>query len=342
MAEMGLRAGGGSRSSATVHPPALLLATVLAIAAACVPSGDSSRRGGGTPTDPNLRVAFIADSGNGENFKRVLSLIKSEGAAFVIHQGDFDYSNDPDGFFATITGILGPNYPYFMSVGNHDAGSWSGYVTHLTRRMAANHVTPDDPDLSDQKYSASYRGLGMVFVGENGRNAEFASFLQEKLSADDHIWKICSWHMNQAAMQVGSKSDAMGWDVYETCRKNGGIIATGHEHSYERTKTLSEFQSQSVSDGCSDPKQICVGPGRTFAFVSGLGGKSVRKQARCLAATYPYGCQGEWAFIYTSSQHATSGALFIDFYVNGDPKRAHAYFKNVKNEVVDEFDITKD
>jgi hypothetical protein len=26
----------------------------------------------------------------------------------------------------------------------------------------------------------------------------------------------------------------------------------------------------------------------------------------------------------------------------GDPKKAHGYFKNVSNQVVDEFDITKD
>ena len=50
---------------------------------------------GPIPTDPGLKVAFIGDSGNGANFGRVLGLIRSEGAAMVMHQGDFDYANDP-------------------------------------------------------------------------------------------------------------------------------------------------------------------------------------------------------------------------------------------------------
>ena len=36
--------------------------------------------------------------------------------------------------------------------------------------------------------------------------------IDENAAADDHIWKVCSWHENQTAMQVGSKSDQQGWD----------------------------------------------------------------------------------------------------------------------------------
>jgi len=143
-------------------------------------------------------------------------------------------------------------------------------------------------------------------------------------------------------MQVGGKTNEMGWEVYENCRKAGAIVATGHEHSYERTKTLTNIETQTVDSSCSDPKKVCVGPNRTFVFVSGLGGNSVRDQNRCLPATYPYGCNGEWASIFTSNQNGEYGALFIDFYVNGDPKKARGYFKTVTNKTVDQFDITLD
>src|SRR5205814_10352896 len=49
---------------------------------------------GPIPTDRELKVAFIGDTGNGAGFRRVLELIKSEGAHLVLHQGDFDYRSE--------------------------------------------------------------------------------------------------------------------------------------------------------------------------------------------------------------------------------------------------------
>src|SRR5213078_848612 len=91
-----------------------LLAIVLGPARGQPPSAP-----GPIPTDPSLKVAFICDSGNGDGFRRVLELIKSEGA-HVVHQGDFDYDDNASEFFRTIDAVLGPDFPYLASVGNHD------------------------------------------------------------------------------------------------------------------------------------------------------------------------------------------------------------------------------
>jgi hypothetical protein len=297
---------------------------------------------------PNLKVAFIGDSGYGDNFRQVLQLIRDEGADIVLHQGDFDYSGDPDGFFAAIDSVLGPDFPYFASVGNHDDGSWNTgcsdaqgcYAEYLIDRMNALGIVPDEPNLNDQKYAIQYQGLEMVFVGENGNNTEFAEFISDQLSGDPHIWKICSWHKNQTAMQMGSKGDEMSWGPYENCRQLGAIIATAHEHSYERTRTLVDTSTQTVDPTCAESNDLCVERGKTFVFVSGLGGNSIRNQDRCLPTTFPYGCNQEWASIYTSDQGAEYGALFITFHVDGDPYRAHGYFKNIKGEIIDQFDVT--
>jgi hypothetical protein len=308
----------------------------------------------GIPTDPGLKVAFIGDTANGTGFRSVLSLINAEGAHMVLHQGDFDYASNPAGFFATIDSVLGADFPYFASIGNHDTGSWNAgcadpdgcYAQFLKDRMARIGVGPDDPDLNDQMYSVTYRGLKMVFVGQDGVSAgdnTYAPYIQAQLAADPHTWKICSWHKNQNAMQVGGKSNEMGWRVYETCKDLGAIIATAHEHSYHRTKTLTSIQTQVVDASCPDPRALCISPGapgKSFVFVSGLGGNSVRDQERCLPSTYPYGCKGEWANIYTSNQGATFGALFIVFNPNGVPNRARGYFKNINGQVIDEFDLT--
>jgi hypothetical protein len=97
--------------------------------------------------------------------------------------------------------------------------------------------------------------------------------------------------------------------------------------------------TQTVDPAASDPADPRVAPGSTFVAVVGLGGSSVRSQQRCLPETYPYGCNGEWAKIYTSNQGATYGALFITFNVAGDPRKATAYFKNISGQVVDQFTV---
>jgi phytase-like protein/calcineurin-like phosphoesterase family protein len=337
-----------------VHPADPSLSTIIGT--------DKQGRGhvqgapGLIPTEPNLKVAFIGDSRNGAGFRRVLELIKSEGAHMVLHQGDFDYAGNARAFFATIDSVLGRDFPYFASVGNHDVGSWREdcsvrdgcYATFLKTRMARIGVTPDDPHFDNQMYSVTYRGLKLVFVGEREAGAGdsvYAPYIQGELATDDHIWKICSWHKNQRAMQVGNKVDAMGWRVYETCKDLGAIIATAHEHSYHRTRTLTSMEDQIVDPSCSDPETICIArgsPGKSFVFVSGLGGSSVREQERCLSPTFPYGCKQEWARIYTRSQGATFGALFIIFNIDGNPATAEGYFKNVNGQIVDRFAIRVD
>jgi hypothetical protein len=212
-------------------------------------------------------------------------------------------------------------------------------------------ITLDDANLNDEMYSVVFGGIKIVFVGEkdiNTANTVYAPYIKNQMENDDHIWKICSWHKNQQAMQLGGKADEMGWGVYETCREQGAIIATGHEHSYSRTKTLIDIEEQIVDTSLhplvngvpSNPEKLLVSPGKTFVFVSGIGGSSKRNQDRCLPSIYPYGCNFEWAKIYTTDQNAEFGALFITFNIDGDPTKARGYFKNINGEVIDEFEIT--
>lgn len=284
-------------------------------------------------TDPDFKVAFIGDSSAGNNFQNVLNLIKSENAQLVLHQGDFDYSSGPQLWMDKINNTLGPNFPYIGSDGNHDNWDTDGFAAFFKDRLAKMGI--NSPVSLPSSYSLVYKGLKIVFSQENGD----PSFISSQLSGDTHTWKICSWHKNMASMQVGGKGDEQGWPDYETCRQLGAIIATGHEHSYQRTKTLTNTLTQTVDPICPNPNSLCVSPGRTFVFVSGLGGNSIRVQQRCLPTTFPYGCRQEWAKIYTSDQGATYGALFIIFNYQGNPNKAHAYFKNITGAIIDEFDI---
>ena len=133
-------------------------------------------------------------------------------------------------------------------------------------------------------------------------------------------------------MQVSRKSNQVGWDAYEKCRKGGAIIATGHEHSYQRTHLMDELETQSID---STSNTLHIRDGKSFAFVSGLGGQSIRPQTSLAANPW-------WAAVYTSTQGASFGALFCTFNVDGEENKAHCYFKDVNGEIPDEFDLIVD
>jgi hypothetical protein len=292
---------------------------------------------GGTPsvsTDPNLKIGFVGDTATGTNFRSVLTLVKNEGAAALVVEGDMSYSEDPVAWWSDVDAVLGTAFPVFISRGNHDDSSWSGYLPRANDHLGgAERVI----GAHDANYKTTFRGLVIATIAKGDTAQNLTPLLQN----DPHIWKICNWHQNQAAMQVGGKGDEMGWEVYETCRQQGAIIQTGHEHSYSRTKTLTNMTQQVVDSSCSSAGSLCVGGGRTFVNVVGLGGNSVRDQLRCLPSAPPYGCNGEWASMYTNQQGGAFGAQFIVFN-SGAPKAATGYFKNVNGQTVDTFTIAHD
>nr|AIF00590.1 hypothetical protein [uncultured marine thaumarchaeote KM3_136_A11] len=304
----------------------------------------------------NFRVAFIADQGLGANAVSVLKLIKDEGAHMVLHQGDFDYVDDPHKWDKQISDVLGSDFPYFASIGNHDIKKWGlvipvpnpfpdivfgwgGYQEKLYDRLKKN---PDANCIGDLgvKSSCTYQGLLFILSAPGLKNSEYDSFIEKQLGDNDFIWKICSWHLNMSAMQVGKKQNQTGWEVYEACKNNGAIIVTGHEHSYSRTKTLIDFENQIVDPEWSEPNKLRVKEGATFAAVSGLGGLSIRSQEQCFPDSSQSACSEIWASIYTANQDANYGALFCTFNVEGKPNKAYCYFKNIDGKIIDEFSIT--
>jgi len=278
---------------------------------------------------------MVGDTDHGSNYHQVLELVKADGAQALLVNGDMTYSSNPTAFWDMTDSVLGADFPVFIARGNHDDDRWPQFqpraLTHLggAERVAGAH---------DSNYKTVFQGLSIVAI----RKGDTADKISSLLKDDPHAWKICQWHQNQKTMQVGGKSDEMGWGVYEAWRQAGAIIQTGHEHSYERTRTLIDTSTQTVDPSCNSATDLCVGPGRTFVTVTGLGGSSVRPQLLCLPSTFPYGCKGEWGVIYTSNQGATYGVQFMTFNVNGSPKKAKGYFKDLNGVTADQFTVTYD
>ena len=234
-------------------------------------------------------------------------------------------------------------------VGNHDTTAWTGYKQKLTDRLARITGASCEGSVGEQQ-NCKYRGLRVVLsgIGTLGSDAEHETFLQNALAGDPSaLWKFCGWHQNQNDMQLGDKSDAIGWHAFQICQQHGAIIGMGHEHTYGRTLTLTDLGNVAAGHGATGaPDQMDVAAGRTFVFYNGLGGSSIRAYAAGLHDDDTW-----WATMYTSDKYvkngvaqsgaANYGALFIVFNVDGDPSKATGYFKNIAGQVIDEFTIVR-
>ncbi len=287
----------------------------------------------------SVRVAFIGDQGSGEYAVPVLQLIKAEAAEVVLIQGDFDYAcgcagqdgcdgGGPVAWDAQLTEILGDSFPVFASLGNHEICELEGYQQVNGARLAAVDKANCKGELL-VKATCKYKNLRMVFVAPNlvgDGDTEYAPYIREQFAKTKNLWRICSWHENQAEMQVAYQQSDTGWGVYEACREAGAIIVTAHDHVYARTHLLSSIQNQTIA---STSNLLAIERGKTFVVVSGLGGHPYRlDQTRS---------DDYWASIYTEDQEARLGALFCDFGV----KEADCYFKNVDGGLVDQFQIAR-
>lgn len=197
--------------------------------------------------------------------------------------------------------------------------------------------------------------------GVIGGGTDHANYMDTQLAADNSLWSVCAWHVNQRDMQAGGKGDEAGWPAYQTCQKHGALIATGHEHSYSRTMTLSNVGNRTANHGATgQPAEVTLDEGNTVVMVNGLAGASARA-IDCSLKTNPW-----WSTIYgtnfylknrvvinetTSScggsvPNLSHGVAFVEFNVdtNGDgtyePDKARAYFKNINGQIIDEYIIT--
>ncbi|MEE9349115.1 MAG: metallophosphoesterase [Flavobacteriaceae bacterium] len=315
----------------------------------------------GTPFTPeNHKVAFIGDTGAGDNFQVVLDLIKNENANAVMHNGDLSYAEEDDQaeidllvpqWYNMVKNTLGDTFPYFACVGNHEQAYWHRYADLLEPHMTANGITwTGDYGIMS---SFSYKGIFYVITNPNDQDndswAGDSNFIRDKHASSNSRWKLSVFHRNQTKMQLGSKYNETGWRVYKESRKAGAIIQTAHEHSYHRTFELKNCQNTQVShfdDTQSNPiilrkdnSSTTIDEGTSFVSVNGLGGVETRDQDRCLSG-FGQGVNGDcqiWAKVYTSDQGSKYGAQFAVFNYNGDENLSYWYFKNIDGEVIDEF-----
>lgn len=277
-----------------------------------------------------LKLAFVGDQGTNNNSQAVLQLIVDEGSDLLLVQGDFAYDDNAAGaWISNMDDILGERFPVLITVGNHDLRQWPIYREWQKQRIAnlADLQCDGSPGVMAH---CTYRGVSVIQIAPGIRKADgispdddYNGYLDITLATDRNLWRFCSWHKLQKDMQVGGKSNETGWNVYQTCLKHGGIVATGHEHTYSRTYLMRDFQAHDV---VHRGDHLDIKPGQSFAFVSGLGGQDIRDQELY---------NDWWGSIYTSTQDAEHGVLFCTL----DGADADCYFKDINGTVPDRFTL---
>lgn len=123
-------------------------------------------------------------------------------------QGDFDYQDDPEQWFHQMDDILGSDFPYFASVGNHDMPMWPTYQEGLVRRL--DRIRKNDASMAcEGEYGVNswcrYKGLFFVLSGVGTIGKDHDIYLKKVLTeqASGITWKVCSWHKNQRKYQTG-------------------------------------------------------------------------------------------------------------------------------------------
>ncbi|MEN9649654.1 MAG: hypothetical protein RL094_621 [Candidatus Parcubacteria bacterium] len=271
-----------------------------------------------------VRVAFFGDQGLTSQSKDVLRLVKNEGAELLVHLGDIDYADNPDAWVEQYAAILGSSTDYLTVLGNHELKKWDEYKKKIEEQITSAKYLKCTGE-NGVESTCTYKDITFVLTTPNLTEKDHVGYIKSQLAISTSTWNVCAWHENMRAMQLGDKKDEVGWGVYEECRKAGAIVATAHEHSYSRTKLLSSFKNKTVA---TSSNVLQLEKGKSFAFVSGLGGQSVRPQK----LNGPW-----WATVYTSTQKALPGALFCTFGTNGDKNRAECYFKDIKGRIADQF-----
>lgn len=213
------------------------------------------------PTSTTSNFSFLAfgDSGTASTEQLALGrLMAAEQADFAIHTGDVIYpygglgnavGEYNDRFFRPYEGFLG-RFPMFPVIGNHDL------IALLGQPFKDVFYLPDNGssiarelyfsfEWGDAKFIAlETTGLFLVPLGDHAR------WLQDQIMNNQRKWLVVYMHV--PLYSCGSHGDsAILKQVLGPLFENGRVdlVIAGHDHNYERTKPLKEFNRDPAYPG---------------------------------------------------------------------------------------------
>ena len=300
-----------------------------------------------TPIEADTTVAFIGDVSVRESSSgRVLQLISDRNADLVLHAGDFDYRDSPLSWETQLNETLGADFPYYASMGNHEYDALegtNGYQQHWFDKLVAQGANCIGTVGLAQV--CSWRGITFflatqwlegIWEPDFVSHEELITAIEDSFTQFGGRWRVCVWHFNDYSYQLGDKGSEAPAIFYDACRRMGAIISTGHEHSYARTHLMADFENHVVANQESSLLISEGDNGRSVAWVSGVGGLSIRP---CLnnAQNNPWWAS---AICSDSAPPLQYGVLFCNFNPGGqDQNLANCWFEQIDGEIRDEFTL---
>ena len=291
----------------------------------------------GLDEENGIRVVIVADQGMSDGTRKVLEQIKDFQPHLVIQNGDFDYQDNPKAWLAMIDQYLDVSVPFIAVLGNHDVKQYAEYQKRLAKRLKKGGFKDSCFGFVGVHFLCNLYGI-LVTSSPAGTIGTDPDDLQKELlksykhltssSSTQKLWRICSYHKVMKDYQVGVKPDESGFDIYETCRALGAMIANGHEHSYARTKNIFNYPLHEFSNSSSS--DVVLDFSTNFAVVTGMGGYG-RNPATLEARSNPW-----WAAIAASDDGALDGALYCTFYT---AHHGSCYFKDTLGKIWDTFNV---
>lgn len=219
-------------------------------------------------TEP-IRFAVFGDSGSGYNAQlEVAEQIERWNPSFLLHTGDIVYPDGSDReydrkFFIPYRSLL-PKFPFFPSIGNHDAITIADYQKIYS--------LPSAPGAHERYYSFNYGYLHIVSLDTNlplgpgePQHEWLLSDLNQASLTKNRAWTVVFFH--HPPFSAGTHEDSPEVashlvPIFERFRVD--LVLSGHDHAYERS---------GLTAIGGDPKA------KVLYVVTGGGGKEVYEQA---------------------------------------------------------------
>lgn len=145
----------------------------------------------------NLTVVMFADSTVTANARLVFNMSIREQPDLILHAGDFDYLGSPAQWESFLNSTIGPSYPFFAAVGNHDDPNYyseNGYQQDALKRLKG--VNGDLHCLGDLgvKTVCTWKGLTFVLAAPGTEGTYHANFIEASFGVFRSKWNIAVWH----------------------------------------------------------------------------------------------------------------------------------------------------
>jgi calcineurin-like phosphoesterase family protein len=213
--------------------------------------------------DPRFTFAVLGDSGKGNGAQyAVAERIKAIRPDFVLHTGDVVYPagaarHFDDRYFRPYRDLIATT-PFFLSLGNHDVATANGQAY-----LDAFPLPSNNPAGTKRYYSFEYGNARFIALDSNqpcGPGSPMYAWLAAELARPRKFWTFAFFH--HPPYSSGHYGNTPGlreaWSpLFE--RSRVAMVFSGHEHSYERTVPIRDF----------DP----AGPGVVYVVTGGGGGE---------------------------------------------------------------------